>query len=350
MKATHPLPLLTGLLSCFVALCSVPARAGDATTGTDSPQVQYRKAHEAIKAKKWDEARRLLLDLWARSHTYDVGSSLVYVENQAQHFAAAANYATFAIKNAPPIEKPEEIERLRAALDELKPRVGAVTVVVNRPGAEVRVDSELVGASPLESDVYVDVGPHQIEARLTDAPPASERVDALAGEKYRVNLTLAPAEPVGPALPAASSAPLAGTPPADSSSTPTRGRNYAPAIVAASVGGVGLVGGIVAFVVSANKHADADDRLGKLGGQNPCGSGSGSDPARASECSEISDLADGADTFRALGFVGLGTAVAGGALTYALWPRTDGVAKGGVVSPSVAATQHGFFATVRGAF
>jgi hypothetical protein len=346
MKPSYPFPLLTALLSSLLALGSPPALANDGATGTDSPQVQYRKAHEAIKAKNWSEARRLLLDLWARAQTYDVSSSLVYVENQAQNFAAAANYASFAIRNAPPIEKPEEIERLRRALDELKPRVGTVTVSVSRPGAEVRVDSELAGTSPLAWDVYVDVGPHQIEARLADAPPVSKRVDALAGESYRVNLTLAGTEPGGPVPGAAGSATDA--PPPDGSSTTTRRGSYAPAIVAASVGGVGLVGGIMAFVVSANKHADADDRLGTLGGQNPCGPGSA--PARAAECSEISELADSANTFRALGFVGLGTAVAGGALTYALWPRTAGTSKGMFLSPSVATTGHGFFATVRCAF
>jgi len=169
------------LLSSIIVLSSTSALADGGTVATDSPQVQYRKAHEAIKTKNWEEARRLLLDLWAHAHTYDVGSSLVYVENQMQHYAAAASYAAFALHNAPPIEKPEEIERLRRALGELEARVGTVTLVVSRPGAEVRMDSDLLGASPLPSDLYVEVGPHFFEARLQGSPPASTRVDALAG-------------------------------------------------------------------------------------------------------------------------------------------------------------------------
>jgi hypothetical protein len=343
MKYLHPSSLFA-LLSSALALYSLPAWADESSAGTSSPQIQYRKAHDAIKAKRWDEARSLLLDLWSRAHTYDVSSSLVYVENQAQHFAAAANYATFAIRNAPPIEKPEEIERLRRALDELKQLVGAVTVVT-RAGAEIRVDSEPVGTSPLSSVIYVDIGPHQIEARLASGEPAGQRIDALAGQSYRVELALAPDEPAQPPTPTTQpNAP----PPHAAGTAESRRPSYVPAIVAASAGGVGLVGGIISFVVAANKHADAEDRLGKLSGENPCGTGN--DPARSAECSKISDLADSGDTFRALGYVGIGTAVAGGVLTYVLWPRAASSAKGAVLSPTFATTGHGFFATVRGAF
>jgi hypothetical protein len=336
-------------LAFVLLLAPAPSLAQPESPRVDTPQVQYRKAHEAINDKRWVDARRLLVDLWSRSHTYDVASSLVFVEYQLGNYAAAANHAAFAIRNAPPIEKPEEIERLKRALDELKHRVGAVTVVVDQPGAEIRVDSEPIGTSPLPADVYVDVGPHWVDVRLPEGIEAKKRVDALAGETYRVELTLASTGASTTTPPPASPAASASTAPATGPSRePAPSRNFAPAIVAGSIGGVALVTGIVSFVISANQDADANERLGKLGGQNPCGAGI--EPGRERDCAEISDLADSADTYRAVGFVGLGTAVAAGAVTYVLWPSSRSQPAGVGVTPTVSVTQRGFTAALRGTF
>jgi hypothetical protein len=327
------------LAAATTLLSPAPAAAAP---DESSPQTQYRQAHEAIAAKDWEEARRLLLDLWARAHTYDVGSSLVFVEYQLQHYARAATFAAFAIQNAPPIERPEEIDRLRKALAELKERVGTVTVVVNRPGADVLVDAEIVGTSPLASELYVDVGPHQIEARFPGGVPASERIDALAGEEYRVTLDLPPsAGETAAAAPAA--APVESAPP-----TAQPRPNYTPAIVAASVGGAALIGGVVSIIVSVNKREDARNSLAELSGVNQCGPGS--DPARADRCRRIAELADDSDTFRALGFIGFGAALAAGAVTYVLWPSSSSERVSATVVPAVSSTGGGFLATVSGAF
>lgn len=310
-----------------------------------SPQAQYRRAHEAIAAKNWEEARRLLLDLWARARTYDVGSSLVFVEYQLQHYARAATFAAFAIQNAPPIERPEEIDRLRKALAELKERVGTVTVVVNRPGADVLVDAEVVGTSPLSGELYVDIGPHQIEARIPGGVPASERIDALAGEEYRVTLDLPPSAAEA-AVTGSTAAPAAvvDTAPPRAESTPS----YTPAIVAMSVGGAALIGGVVSLVVSANERDNARNSLAELSGVNPCGPGR--DAARADRCREIADQADSADTFRALAFVGFGAALAAGAVTYVLWPSSSSEQVNAAIVPTVSSSGAGFLTTVSGAF
>jgi len=129
-------------------------------------QVQYRKAHEAMQAKQWDEARLLLFDLWRRARTYDVAASLGQAEYWLKNYGAGARYIVFALENLPPGEDADTVRRLNAGLEELKKHVGAFQVVVDEPGAEVVLDSELVGTAPLASVVYVDPGPHRLEARL----------------------------------------------------------------------------------------------------------------------------------------------------------------------------------------
>jgi hypothetical protein len=335
------------LASVFaVALTLAPSTAMADQSGDDSsPQIQYRKAHEAIDAKNWEEARRILGDLWARSHTYDVGSSLVIVEYHLEHFAEAGNYAAFALQNVPPMEKPEEIERLKRVLDRIKQRVGALTVVVNRPGADVVVDAQVIGKSPLPADFYVNVGPHVVSAQLEASTSAESRVDALAGQSYPVELTIPESSPAPSPTPAAAAPNGEGSYP----DTP-KPRNYTPAIVAAGVGGAVLAGSIASLIVSVNKQADADDRASKLSGtgQNECAPGI--DAERASECSKILDLSKEATTLRNVAFVGFGVTAVAGVATWLLWPHSHPSSAGARVTPSVSVSQKGAFASVVGAF
>jgi hypothetical protein len=328
---------VAGVLVAGALLAPAVATADPAPSSATSPRAQYRQAHDAMNAKHWDDALRLLLDLWTQSHTYDVASDLMFVEYHLGNYAAAANYGQFAVRNVPPVADPDESARLRKGLDEVKKRVGAISVSVDRAGAEVRVDATVVGQSPLPSDVYVDVGPHRVSASLGGAVSPESRVDALAGESYKVELALPPAGSSQsprpqPALETSTSPP----------DFPERTPSYAPAVVAASVGGVALVGGIVALVVSINQHADAQDRLHQLGDPNACGAGMSAENAAA--CQEIASQADSSHALRTLSFVGFGTAVAAGAVSYVLWPKSG--SRAARLEPRLDVAHHGFFAAL----
>ena len=341
-RARRPwaLPLL--LVGC--ALLRPAVVTAEPATSAPSPQAQYRQAHDAMNAKRWDEARRLLLELWTHAQTYDVASDLMFVEYHLGNFASAANYGQFASRNVPPVADADDTARLQKGLEQVKKRVGAISINVDRPGAEVHVDSVVVGTSPLASEIYVDVGPHRVRAELEGAASPELRVDALAGETYKVELAL-------PRPAAANSEPQASShlqPSAVTPDSPRQKPSYAPAIVAASVGGVALVGGISFLIVSANKQNAADDRANQLGGDNPCAAGITGD--RIAECQKISNLAESSTTFRTLAFVGFGVAAGAGIASFVLWPRShSGVADKRFV-PTVSFLQRGAFAAVRGAF
>ncbi len=326
--------------SCALVGFASSVSAADPVSDASSPQAQYSAAHDAMNAKNWDEARRLLMGLWTRAQSYDVASSLMYVEYHTGHFAKAANYAAFAIRNAPPVANRNELDLLRKGLDELKQRVGAITVIVNRSGAEVLVDSEVVGSSPLASDVYVDVGPHVIRARLAGSESPKVRVDALAGQPNTVQLDI-------PLATTADPPPSLRGPGAIAASAPESRDNsldYTPTIITASVGGAALVGGIVSIIVAANKQVEADDRLGKLGGDNPCAAGI--DATQEPECHDIHQLATSATTLRTVAYIGFGAAAAAGFATFVLWPRSRPQPASVQASPSVSVSPLGLAASI----
>jgi len=326
---------LAGTFGSFVT--SIAAAQASSTPAT-SAQVQYRKAHEAINAKNWNEARRLLLDLWTRSETYDVAASLGQVEYWLKNYASGARYLTFALRNLPPAEKPEMIEQLQAALDELKTKLGTVKVLVNESGAEVRVDGEVVGTSPLSTNVYVDPGTHRFEARLANSS-AESKLDATAGQGYVVELTLqavsSTATP-GPEAPQEGAATVEPGP----SDTAADGKSPIPAYIAGGVAVLGLSSGI-AFSIMAGNTTDRIESLQARVGQGGC-----SGTTKSSACEELVDEVENRDAQRNIAYASFAVAGAAalGGVVYLLWPS----ASPSRASVGVSRLPGGAFVTVRG--
>lgn len=317
--------LVRVLLVCLASI-GVALPSGAAPKKKEDPnyrQVQYRKAHEAMQAKQWDEARLLLFDLWRRARTYDVAASLGQAEYWLKNYGAGARYIVFALENLPPGEDADTVRRLNAGLAELKKHVGAFKVVVDEPGAQVVLDTELVGTAPLASVVYVDPGVHSIEARSPGKPPVEVKVEAVVGETYVLELRTET-----PRVPRASGA-TAPPPTADKDGTPgppsdaggtsaaKRSRSLVPLLV---TGGIALsaAGAGVAFTLFANDRSARIEELGARVGSSGCRS------AQSAECEELADNVDRRDLERNLAiasFVTAGTAVTT-SLVYLLFPAT----------------------------
>jgi hypothetical protein len=341
MKRSVPHPVVRRLASvvlvCFAALAiALPSSA--APKKKEDPnyrQVQYRKAHEAMQAKKWDEARLLLLDLWRRARTYDVAASLGQAEYWLKNYGAGARYIVFALENLPPGEDSDTVRRLNAGLAELKKHVGAFKVVVDEPGAEVVLDTELVGTAPLASVVYVDPGPHSVEARSPGKPPVEVKVEAVVGETYTLELrTETPRVPRGSSATAprpTSPSPAAAT--SDAGAPPAavkQSRSVVPLLV---TGGIALsaAGAGVAFTLFANDRSARIEELGERVGPSGCHT------VQTADCRKLADHVDRRDLDRRLAlasFVTSGVAVAT-SVVYLLFPvtRSQGAEVGVAIEP-----------------
>ena len=87
---------------------------------------------------------------------------------------------------------------LYGALAELEEVVGRAQINATKPDAELYVDGELVGRSPLDENVYLEVGKHTIEARL-GTNTAAKVIDVVAGSRHDVRLEFASAPTPAPA-------------------------------------------------------------------------------------------------------------------------------------------------------
>lgn len=316
-----------------VALASatflMAASAGAAPTDADSHEI-YERAHEAVGQKNWTEARRLLLQLWERSRTYDVASALGQVEYELGDFVAAAEYLHFASKNTPPREKPETRERFQRALSKVKQRIATVRFVANVEGAEVAVDDRWVGRAPFEEDVFLTPGRHRAVLRLDGKERESAEFEVAAGEERTVAL-LGNQE----IEPYPASAPTGGRGGSSSSAK-------LPVVISlAAAGAIGVGLGVGFWVDSDGQQQSAARLRDEIRSDGGYCSGAFVD----ARCEELSGaIANANDTANlGVGFLAAGGALLGAALvTYLIWPEAESAASGGArLTPQFALSPDG---------
>jgi hypothetical protein len=80
------------------------------------------------------------------------------------------------------------------ALAATKSLVGVLKVTVNESGAEVLVDGQSVGATPLASSLPVELGHHRVTIKKAGFETVEQGIDAFGGSEVPMNITLTAAK------------------------------------------------------------------------------------------------------------------------------------------------------------
>lgn len=276
-------------------------------SSTATPEsAQLAKAHfdEGVKlllAYKFAEAEAELEAAWALSWTTDVAFNLGNAEygqgkyRQGKYWQGkyrdAAEHYSFALRKWPEANTAQRT-KAQERLAESRMYVGALTVTVNAADAEVLVDGVSVGKAPLPGEVFVEPGPHTVEAKLGGYVIAKEPITIEKGGKMTVDLRR-------------TAAPLKVADDLRGEGGPSKGL----IIAGITSSGVAVTGGAVLAIVSNLIAADADAQtvaLRQRGGVNPC-----VNAAWRAECADIDRKNKLSD---ALGDWSLWSFVAGGVL------------------------------------
>jgi tetratricopeptide (TPR) repeat protein len=132
-----------------------------------------------------------------RAYALSPNASVLYNVGEAQYqlqdYASALATFTRYLAEAPPgAGHRAEVEN---DLDVLRTRVGHVMIMTVPPGAEVTVDDQPAGKTPLEDRVLVSVGHRKVTALIPGRPPATRFVDVAADDNLSVTLDLPPGGP-----------------------------------------------------------------------------------------------------------------------------------------------------------
>ena len=319
-------------LAIAVTVAVAPARA-EAQEPAGAANSQYRKASAAVERKDWPEVRRLLLPLWEKKHTWDVAVGLGKAEWYLNNHAAGARFMAFAVANIPPKEKTQAVEGLRTALDTMKAGVGTLQISVNKDSAEVLADGQLVGSAPIETDIFLDPGPHVLEARLGNASSAKQSIEIAPGKSYTIALIVE--SPVAGAL---STAPMTPQPaekiverPPTQPSPPDLGPKKEPnpssiqPRTIALIAGAGLTAVAAGIGIGFAFKASSNDRhakdVGRSLGAKDCSAATGAAP---SACADLADSLSARDSASRVEAISLGVAAVAAvttAIVVLAWPE-----------------------------
>jgi hypothetical protein len=159
--------------------------------------------------KQYEKARASFLQAYALKRHPAVLLNLAQSELRSGHEADAAQHFELYLrehKEASALERQEAEKGLTAA----KARVGQLDLSVDVAGADISVDGQSEGVSPLPAPLYLEPGKRTIEARK-GTQHASTQVEAVAGRQTSATLNLAS----GGAAPT----PASGTDPSSSEGT-----------------------------------------------------------------------------------------------------------------------------------
>jgi hypothetical protein len=296
-----------------------PRAIVDSGTPSDDADLLFKKGTAALTSGNTQQAYELDLAAWKLKQTHDIAGNLAQVELLLGKKRDAAEHIAFALGHFPPTVPSDRREGMKKVLDGLRKDLGALRIHVSAADAKVTVDGMPVGSAPLAGEVFVEPGPHLVEATLAGYKPARVSADAGRGASQDVALELVKVP----------------------DPTPAR-RSVVPGAVLGGVAGVALVTGVGLFVGGRAKESSIralHDGIVKAG--HDCTMGA------ASYDSRCDDLTSQAATGTTLQKAGVGLMIGGGvaalgSLLYFVVPTSGTAAKSGgfrvtpTLSPSMA--------------
>lgn len=228
-------------------------------------------------------------------------------------FSHAVEHLTFAMHATKDKWVASKKAILRESLEQAKARVGRVEVVAEPSGAEVFVNGERIGATPLVGPVLTNEGSVDVQVRKEGFEPQSRSLSLKGGQYQKIAITLEPIKPkdLGPAM-ATAEAPSADADVAAHAAA-EQPRWIAPtkwALLGAA--GLGVALGTYGWIHHQSLVGSYDKAGCQVNRQGQPGFVSPDNMFTVTEdCTDRFDEIDGAKTLRLVGFVAGGVFLAG---------------------------------------
>jgi len=262
--------------------------------GSDEVQKLYMEGDDAFKRAAYQEADALFTKAWAQSKSFDVAGRLGETKRELGKLREAAQYLSFALRNALPSTRASRRDALKKDLDAVKEKLATIKLTVSLVEAKIAIDGAALDPLFFGPEVFIEPGKHTFEATAEGYETAKQTVDGKPGEILVVSLTLDRAVPKPP--PGAAPTATPGTP--------------LPAALLGAGGGVFVVLGAVLVGVAESRKTEAYNLAAKtiVDGRRTCPK---QGPGPTETCDKVRAAASDVDLF---GNIGVGAFIAGGVL------------------------------------
>lgn len=196
----------------------------------------YDEGVKAANTGQWEKARTALLDAFNRIPHCKIAANLGWAELMTGNPRDAAEHLSLFLRKAQNVSATDR-QKTEKMLAQAKAAIGTVTVQVEAKGADVLVDGQKVGTSPLAEPVFVEPGSRTFEARKAELSKGRQVIEVAAGAELVVEIRTAEkaAPPMSPRL-----TPGPATPSPESGSPRSKALTYA---------GIGVSAGLAAVAI-----------------------------------------------------------------------------------------------------
>ena len=310
--APQRLAHLVLLLAFGISLIALSPPASAQSTDAQA-EALFAQGTEHYKARDWTKAYEAYTKAFALKQSYDIAGNLGDVELILGKKQAAARHLAYSLANWP-AGKQDAKARTQARLDEAKSSLGAVRVTCNVSGAEVLVNGDTIGKTPINVEIFVDPGAVNVQAQKQGYSSEKRTVAVAIGETKGVEITLEVSSTTSG--------------PNGDSGAQVDSKGMPPKTIALIAGGaltaIAAGVGTVSYFRMKGAEGDGDDlnaEAVRVVGPNGCTS-----QPNAQVCADLADANDrgkSAKTLATVGFVGAGVFLAATAGVWFLWPEQD---------------------------
>lgn len=186
--------------SAFAQQATAPAAAaGSGAPAAEDPDKLFDEGLQAAKGGNFKTAQEKLSRAFELKPDPKTAANLGKAELQRASqvpaaerpalWRSAAEHISFFLRNFPAID-PEMRAAAESELKKATAKVVEVTLALDPPAAEVKVDGRSAGKAPLRGSIFVEPGHRRFEATSDGYLPMSKELDVAAGGTYNVELAL----------------------------------------------------------------------------------------------------------------------------------------------------------------
>jgi hypothetical protein len=172
--------ILTGSASLLGPNLAMAAESKSDDSALEAARVRFKEGVRHFDAKKYGKARAAFLQAYALKKHPTVLLNLAHSELRSGYEADAATHYTQLLRESHDEITSAERKRATAGLAKARAQVGELTLSIDVIDAEVLLNGELVGQSPLPDPLFMPPGSHVIEVRK-EGDSVTRNVTAMAG-------------------------------------------------------------------------------------------------------------------------------------------------------------------------